>query len=118
MEVKVRKNDNGVYLVELGGLLDLFSSEQLKELVLKIIEKRAESLIISLKDIDRVDSVGIGALIFISSTLKKLSCPLIFVVPEGPVMTALEVTKLKSYFTIAPTLKEAITLAAGLPPRP
>ena len=113
MEIRIRKNDNGIYLVELGGSLDLYSSEQLKELVLKIIERRAERLIISLKDIDRVNSAGIGALIYISSTLKKLNCPLFFVVPEGPVMTALEVTRLKSYFTIAPTLNEAIALAGS-----
>ena len=113
METKIRKNDEGVYLVELYGALDLYSSTQLKNLILKMIEKKAESFIISLKEVRRVNSAGIGALIFISSTLKKLSFPLVMIIPEGPVMNALEVSRLKGYFTIASSLKEAIPLSTA-----
>lgn len=113
MEIRVRRNDDGIYLVELYGALDLYSSTELKNLILKMIEKKAECFIINCKAVDRVNSAGIGALIFISSTLKKLSCPLVMIVPEGPVMNALEVTRLKSYFTIASSLKEALPLSAA-----
>ena len=108
MEIKIRKNDDDLHLLELSGALDLSSSEQLKQLVMKMIENKVERFIISLKDVDRINSSGIGALIYISSTLKKLNSTLIMIVPEGPVMNALEVTRLKSYFTIAPSLKEAL----------
>ena len=111
MEIKVSKNTDDIYLVELSGALDLYSSEQLKDLVMKMIEKKAERFIMSLGEVDRVNSSGIGALIFVSSTLKKLKCPLVIIVPEGPVMNALEITRLKGYFTIASNLKEAIALA-------
>ena len=112
MEIKILKNEHDIYLVELEGAMDLYSSNRLKELVMKMIEKKVERVIVDLKEVERVNSAGIGALIFISSTLKKLNCPLVIVVPEGPVMNALEVTRLKNYFTIAPSLKEAVSLVA------
>ena len=108
MEIKIRKNAENIHLVELSGALDLYSSEQLKQLFMKMIENKVERFFISLKEVNSINSSGIGALIFISSTLKKLNSSLIMIVPEGPVMNALEVTRLKSYFTIAPSLKEAL----------
>ena len=112
MKIKVHKNNENVYLVELLGAMDLYSSNQLKDLVMKMIKNKAERFIINLNDVSSVNSSGIGALIYISSTLKKLNCPLIIIVQEGPVMQALEVTRLKSYFTIVPSLKEAVSMAA------
>ena len=113
MAIKVLKNNEDIYLVELSGALDLYSSNQLKDLVMKMIKKKAEHFIISLNEVDSVNSAGIGALIFISSTLKKLQNSLVIIVPEGPVMNALEVTRLKSYFSIASSMKEAISLISA-----
>ena len=108
MEIKIRKNDDDIHLLELSGALDLSSSEQLKQLVMRMIENKVEHFFINLKEVDYINSSGIGSLIFISSTLKKLNGSLVIIVPEGPVMNALEVTRLKSYFTIASSLKEAL----------
>jgi len=112
MEIKLSRNNDDMYLLELSGSLDLYSANQLKDLVMKIISKKAERFIIDLSKVDNVNSSGIGALIFVSSTLKKLQCPLVIIVSEGPVLTALEVTRLKNYFSIAPSLKEALSMAA------
>ena len=108
MEIKIRKNDDGIHLIELSGHLDLNSSDQLKSLVLNMIEKKVECFIISLSGVDEINSGGIGALIYVSSTLKKLNSPLVIIVPDGPVLHALEATRLKSYFKIAPALGEAV----------
>ena len=115
MKFQLHKNKNNVYLVELSGAMDLCSSNQLKELVIKIIKNRVERFIINFNEVSVVNSSGIGALIYVSSTLKKLNCPLIILAPEGPVMQALEVTRLKSYFTIVPSLKEALNLVTAGP---
>ena len=113
MEIKVLKNDDGIFLVELTGSLDLSSSNELKDLIMKMIENKSEQFIISLKKTDSIDSAGIGALIYVSSTLKKLNCPLVIIAPEGPILDALEVSGLKGYFAIASTLKEAVSLVAA-----
>ena len=110
MELKISRNNNGVYLIELFGAMDLYNSNQLKDSVMNIIKDNAEGFIINLKDVGGINSVGLGALVAVSSTLKKLDCPLVILVPEGPVTQALEVTRLKGYFTIAASLKEALSL--------
>ena len=110
MEIKIKKNSGGIHLVELSGALDLYSSNQLKEILIKMIENKVERFIFDLKNVDSINSEGVGALIYASSTLKKFNYPLVIIVPEGPTMQALEATRVKSYFTIVPTLKGAITL--------
>ena len=112
MEIKVSKNDDNTFLMELSGAMDLCSSNHLKELVMKSIKNKAEGFIINLTEVHSINSTGIGALINVFSTLKKLSCPLVIIAPEGPVMKALEATRLKSYFTIVASLKDALSLMA------
>jgi len=111
MELKISKNRDDIYLIKLSGAMDLYSSNHLKESVMKIIKDKVESVIICLHGVDTIDSAGIGALIAVSSTLKKLKCPLVTVVPEGPVTEALQITRLKGYFIIARSLNEALSLA-------
>jgi len=110
MEIKISKNSDNIYLVELSGAFDLYTSNQLKDLAIKIIKTKVERIIINLNDVNSINSAGIGALVYVFSTLKKLNCPLVIVAPEGPVMDALEVTRLKSYFTIVPSLQEALSV--------
>ena len=112
MEIKILKNDESIYLMELVGAMDLYGSNQLRELFMKMLENKIEHFIISLKEVDSMNSAGIGALIFVSSTLKKMKCPLVIIAPEGPALQALELTRLKSYFNIVSTLKDALVLAA------
>jgi len=110
MELKISKNTDDIYLIELFGAMDLYSSNQLKDSVMKIIKDKVDGFIINLNAVDNVNSAGIGALVSVSSTLKKLKCPLVIVVPEGPVTQALEVTRLRGYFIIANSLREALSL--------
>ena len=112
MEIRISKNAADMYLVALDGSLDLYSSNQIKEAVMKLVAQKVNCIIINLQKVTGIASAGIGALIFISSTLKKMGCPLVIIVTEGPVMQALEVTRLKNFFTIASSLKEALSLAA------
>ena len=113
MDIKVSKNDDDIYLVKLSGEMDLYSSEQLKDLIMKIIANSIERFIIDLNKIDGINSAGIGALISIFSTLKKLNCPLVIIASEGEALRALEVTRLKGYFSIARNLEEALELGRG-----
>ena len=108
MEIKISKNRKGIHLVELCGVMDLCGSNELKDLVMKMIENKVECYIISLEKVESINSSGIGSLIYIFSTLKKLKNPVIILCSGGPVLEALESARLKSYFKIAPTLKEAV----------
>ncbi|MCL2373943.1 MAG: STAS domain-containing protein [Treponema sp.] len=113
MEMKLSKNDDNIYHLALSGYMDLCSANQLKEIILKVIKNNVEQFIISLNDVTSISSAGIGSLVWVFSTLKKLGCPLIIIANEGIVMQALEATRIKGYFTIAASMKEALALAAA-----
>jgi anti-sigma B factor antagonist len=90
------------------GEMDLIDANRLKDLVMKMIEKKAERFIINVREIRTIDSSGIGALIFISSTLKKLNLELAIANVQGAVKAVLEKTKLSGYFPIYDKIDDAI----------
>ena len=70
MELKIRKSKD-IYIVDVTGEMDLYNSYKLKDLVVKMIEKKIASMIINLEEVEYIDSSGIGALIYICSIIKK-----------------------------------------------
>jgi anti-sigma B factor antagonist len=112
MELKIRRNQ-GIYIIDIIGEMDLYNSFKLKELVMKMIEKKIEYFIINMEEVEYIDSSGIGALIFISSTIKKMNLRLAITNIHGTVKKVIELTKLMNYFPIAATLEEAIRKMEG-----
>ncbi|HUW68809.1 MAG TPA: anti-sigma factor antagonist [bacterium] len=107
MELKIRKNGNN-YIIDVNGEMDLYNSYKLKELVMKMLEKKVEHFIINLENVDYIDSSGIGALIYICSTIKKMNLRLIITNIHGSVKKVIELTKLMGYFPITNSIEEAI----------
>jgi anti-sigma B factor antagonist len=107
MELRIRKNQE-IYIIDIQGELDLYNSYKLKELLGKMLEKKIERFIINLEEVEYIDSSGIGALIYVSSTLKKLNHKLAITNIRGAVKRVIEMTKLMGFFPVAETLDEAI----------
>jgi anti-sigma B factor antagonist len=107
MKVRVRTNQL-IHIIDIEGDMELFDSNLLKELVMKMIEKKADRFIINVNKIKSIDSSGIGAFIFISSTLKKMGMDLAITNVNGAVKQVIEKTKLTSYFPIYENLETAI----------
>jgi anti-sigma B factor antagonist len=107
MEIKIRTNQR-VYIIDLVGEMDLYHSNQLKDLVMKMIEKKVERFIINVEHIKSIDSSGIGALIFISSTLKKMNLPFAIANVRGPVKQVMEKIRLSGYFPLYDDMGEAL----------
>ena len=109
MELKIRKNGD-VYIIDVNGEMDLYNSYKLKELVMKMLEKNVKSFIINLEQVDYIDSSGIGALIYICSTIKKMNLKLYISNIHGSVKKVIEFTKLMGYFPIANSVEEALLM--------
>jgi anti-sigma B factor antagonist len=109
MELKIRKNEQ-IYIIDVQGEMDLYNSFKLKELLMKMIEKKIEFFIINMDDVEYIDSSGIGALIYITSTVKKMSLKLAITNVHGSVKKVIELTKLTSFFPITTSLDEAVKL--------
>lgn len=107
MELKIRKNGEN-YIIDVDGEMDLYNSYKLKELVTKMLEKHVKNFIINLEQVDYIDSSGIGALIYICSTIKKFNLRLSMANIHGSVKKVIELTKLTDYFPISNSVEEAI----------
>ncbi len=107
MELKIRKSGEN-YIIDVNGEMDLYNSYRLKELVMKMLEKKVERFIINLENVDYIDSSGIGALIYICSTIKKLNLKLVITNIHGSVKKVIELTKLMGYFPITQSIEEAL----------
>ena len=77
---------------------------------MKMIEKNVKSFIINLEAVDYIDSSGIGALIYICSTIKKMNFKLSISNVHGSVKKVIELTKLMGYFPIANSVEEALLM--------
>jgi anti-sigma B factor antagonist len=107
MELKIRKSGES-YIIDVNGEMDLYNSYRLKELVMKMLEKKVGRFVVNLEQVDYIDSSGIGALIYICSTIKKANLHLYITNIHGSVKKVIELTKLMSYFPISPTIEEAL----------
>ncbi len=103
------KSDD-IYIINVNGELDLYNSYKLKDLVIKMLDKKVFKFIINLNDVEYIDSSGIGALIFICSTLKKSNLNLYISNIRGSVKKVIELTKLTGYLPLAGTVQEALDL--------
>lgn len=112
MELKIRKSAE-IYIVDVNGEMDLYNSYKLKELIMKMLEKKVRTFTINLEQVDYIDSSGIGALIYICSTIKKMNLKLSITNVHGSVKKVIELTKLMGYFPIASTVEEALGLLSG-----
>ena len=107
MELKIRKNEE-TYIIDVLGEMDLYNSYKLKELLMKMIEKKIEKFIINLEEVEYIDSSGIGALIYITSTIKKMNLRLAISNVHGSVKKVIELTKLTNFFPIYASIEEAL----------
>ncbi len=112
MELKIRKSGEN-YIIDVNGEMDLYNSYRLKELVMKMLEKKVERFIVNLEQVDYIDSSGIGALIYICSTIKKANLRLVITNIHGSVKKVIELTKLMGYFPITQTIEEALQKMEG-----
>jgi anti-sigma B factor antagonist len=107
LELKIRKSAD-IYIIDVNGEMDLYNSYKLKELVMKMLEKKIQKFIINMENVEYIDSSGIGALIYICSTIKKLSLKLLITNVRGSVKKVIELTKLMGYFPITGSVVEAV----------
>jgi anti-sigma B factor antagonist len=107
MNIKIRTNQL-IYIIDVEGEMDLCNSNQLKELVMKMIEKKVEHFIINVEHVASIDSNGIGALIFISSTLKKMRLNFAIANVQPPVREVMEKIRLAAFFPLCASIDEAI----------
>ncbi|AAC65524.1 anti-sigma F factor antagonist [Treponema pallidum subsp. pallidum SS14] len=115
MELKVRQS-GGICVVDISGDMDLYHSYKLKDLVLKLFDRGPRCIVIDLEAVEYIDSSGIGVLIYLCSTVKKLKIHFFISGVHGSVKKVIELTRLLNYFPIAESVDEALARARSSAP--
>ena len=111
MELKLKKSKTETYIVSIYGELDLYNTQKLRELVLKMIEKDVTKIIFDMKETDYIDSTGLGIFIYIFSLAKSnQNLKLCMCNVYGSVKKVIELSRLNYFFTIADSIEDAINI--------
>ena len=71
LSIKVEKKPNYVYAVELKGAIDAESHQKLEDEVKELIHDGTKAVILDMKAVDYISSVGIRVVVWAKKTLEK-----------------------------------------------
>ncbi len=110
LKLEIKKTQECTHITVYGEV-DLYNANELKEKV-HLATERTESpnLIIDLKDVDYIDSTGLGILIGIKRRTTENKGKLILVLYSNRINKLFEITGLNKIFTIARSPEEAAGL--------
>jgi anti-sigma B factor antagonist len=105
----VSEPHDGVTAIGLDGELDLYNSQQLKDLVKSTFEKSPKAVILDFERLRYIDSSGISVLLYAFTQAKKQELDIWFVNVQGSVRKVIELTSLLGFFPIAESYDEALS---------
>jgi anti-sigma B factor antagonist len=107
VEIHLRRKDDCI-IADLCGVLDIYNHNDLYTIFNKLIHMGNTKIIINMKNVDYMDSAGIGALVALFKITKKQSIDLIFTHFQETVKRRLVLSKLYSFLPVAATDEDAL----------
>jgi len=110
VELKIEKKrmEDKTALINLEGILDLYTSPALKETVVEAISQGDVYLVIKLRKVRYMDSTGLAVLIGALKRSRERTGNLALVAPNSRIIKVLEMIDLVDIFCICSTMKEAL----------
>jgi len=103
----------GYVLARTSGPLDERARDEFREQLHPLVAQRGTRLILDLADSLRINSPGIGNLVALVADANTNDSRVIFCCPSTFIAGVLAVTKLDTYFEVAPSLEDAIARATS-----
>ncbi len=107
MEVRVAEN-NSVQIVEVEGEVDLYSSPQLRKILLDLSKEEHKAILVDLSKVKYMDSSGIATLVEALQQTSKYSGKLKLANLRDAVRDVFELSRLDKVFDIYPTIEDAL----------
>ncbi|HID38661.1 MAG TPA: anti-sigma factor antagonist [Calditrichaeota bacterium] len=108
MSIQVSEK-NGIVIIQLSGkIMGGPEASEINNQINNLIDQEKIKIIIDMKDVDWVNSSGLGILIGAITTLKNNNGQLSLINISDRVENLLKITKLQSLFNIQPDLDSAI----------
>ena len=103
----------GSTVVEVAGELDLNSAPELRNCLHQTIDTGSHQLVVDLRQVDFIDSIGLGVLVGAKRRLGGPDGSLHLVCAEGLVLRVLRITGLDRMLPVHATLADALGGDAG-----
>jgi len=101
-----------VTIVDLTGELDAYTSLELRETVIRLIEEGSRDIIINLEKVDFIDSVGLGTLVGCLKRSAEHGGSITLVCSNPQIQKVFDITGLSKIFAIYKTREEALKRVA------
>ncbi len=108
--ISVARRD-GAWVVCLGGELDLYNSDKLREALRDVAGKLPERLVLDLSEVEFIDSTALGALIEARAALPHRA--LLLASPGHETRRALQVSGLDRHLQVHETVDAALAATIG-----
>jgi anti-sigma B factor antagonist len=99
---------DGCAVIVVTGEVDVYTVPQLRELVVDLIGRGFVHLIADLRDVDFLDSTGLGALVGTLRRVRTIDGSLMLVTKSERIMDIFKLTGLDNAFDIYPTIPKAV----------
>lgn len=110
LQIRVREH-NGVPVIELTGEVDAYTCSRFRESMIEVIEDGGTSLIVSMKNVEYIDSSGLGTLVGGLKRVSERSGKIAIVCKNSQIRKVFEITGLERVFPLYENEMEAV---AGL----
>lgn len=112
MDLTVSQHD-GYALAQLSGPLDETARPLFRDQLHPLVAQSGTRLIVDLSGSTRINSPGIGNLVALVADANTNNSRVIFCCPSPFIAGVLSVTKLDTYFEMAPTVEQAVSRATA-----
>ena len=101
------RNENGWAVLEVQGEVDLYTSSQLRDAILRLTEESENRIVVDLNNVSFMDSSGLGVLVAGLKRARERGGELALVFGEGSVQKVLGITGLDRVFPTHGSVGEA-----------
>lgn len=95
---KAFENGKNLWDVELIGEVDIYTAGDLKQVLMGLLQEKEADIRLNCKELDYIDSTGLGVLIGILKRLKNIEKQIIIVNPKDNISKLLKITGLDKIF--------------------
>ncbi len=105
-------------VVSVAGEIDVYTAPQLRVKLVDLVDAGDRHLVVDMRDVDFLDSTGLGVLVGTLKRVKAANGSLALVCTQERIVKIFRITGLERVFTIASSVEDAIDVALGDAGRP
>jgi len=99
LNIKEREQENHV-LIEIEGEVDIFTCQQLKDMLYHVVEKYGKDLLMDCARLNYIDSTGLGVFVAVLKKVRQIEREITIINLKDSILKLFLITNLDSLFNI------------------